>query len=297
MKNKYNYSVIRFVPDPYRGEFVNIGALVGSDESLEWQLRLISNLKRARALDENGAISRVLDYVINYVGKQIDDYTQSIENDIPTEIEVNEQWLTKLWEDNQSTVQFSYPTMLLADTVSEALEQVFDHLIVDQPKRGRAHFRTRLPAVAAIRNAYTIHDINKLYIKERVLFSGNNHQERFDFAIVKKEALQLSHAFSFQLPDKDELSKNVRAWSWTVRDLRSNGGELRTDSDTLEISKDVDIEVAIIPPTVRGDDRVFREAKDAFEENEVSWVEIDNVSNIANKALQHLSSINEGVPH
>jgi hypothetical protein len=43
----YQFSLIRFVPDPARGEFVNIGAVVGDDEAQDWELRLISNLKRS----------------------------------------------------------------------------------------------------------------------------------------------------------------------------------------------------------------------------------------------------------
>ena len=48
MKNKYIYSVLRFVPNPASGEFVNIGAIVGSDENGEWELRTVENAKRAR---------------------------------------------------------------------------------------------------------------------------------------------------------------------------------------------------------------------------------------------------------
>src|SRR4051794_13508183 len=47
----YTFSLIRFVPDPGRGEFVNIGALAGDEESADWAVRWISNYQRASALD------------------------------------------------------------------------------------------------------------------------------------------------------------------------------------------------------------------------------------------------------
>lgn len=298
MNNKYTYTVIRFVPDPFRGEFINIGALVGSDDSLEWQLRLITNPKRARAIDEKGALSHVWDYVINYIGGQIDAFTESIEDNKAIEIEVNEAWVNKLWQENQNIVQFSCPSPLQAENVDKALELVFNQFILDQPKSESAQFRTKIPAVAAIRRAYRdIQSISRENLKERVLITGNYHQEYFDFAIVKKEVLQLSHAFSFQLPDKEELSKNVRAWSWTVRDLRNHGGELKTNGHDIKISKDIDIDVAIIPPKTKNDDRVLKEAKLAFDENEVKWVEIDQAESIANRASDLLQNINGGGHH
>ena len=53
----YKFSLIRFVPDPARGEFVNIGAIAGDEESEDWDVRWISNYTRARALDSAGLLS------------------------------------------------------------------------------------------------------------------------------------------------------------------------------------------------------------------------------------------------
>jgi len=35
----YHYSMLRFVPDPARAEFVNLGAIVGDEESGDWDVR------------------------------------------------------------------------------------------------------------------------------------------------------------------------------------------------------------------------------------------------------------------
>jgi len=44
------YSLIRYVPDPARGEFVNVGAIAGSEDAGDWQVRQLQNPARARAL-------------------------------------------------------------------------------------------------------------------------------------------------------------------------------------------------------------------------------------------------------
>ena len=37
----YFFSLLRFVPDTARGEFVNLGAIAGDSEVVDWELRLI----------------------------------------------------------------------------------------------------------------------------------------------------------------------------------------------------------------------------------------------------------------
>ena len=58
---RYMYSVIRFVPDPIRGEFVNVGVLAGSDESSEWDLRMVESLKRAGDVDSDAQVTLPID--------------------------------------------------------------------------------------------------------------------------------------------------------------------------------------------------------------------------------------------
>ena len=48
---KHVYSLIRYVPDPVRGEFINVGAIAGCDESSEWEIRQVANPARARRID------------------------------------------------------------------------------------------------------------------------------------------------------------------------------------------------------------------------------------------------------
>lgn len=43
---RYMYWVIRLVPNPTSGEFVNIGVLAGNDDS-DWSIRLMQDLNRA----------------------------------------------------------------------------------------------------------------------------------------------------------------------------------------------------------------------------------------------------------
>jgi hypothetical protein len=54
---------VRFVPDPKRGEFINVGAIVGSDQNSDWKVRRIENPKRARYMDEHHTLDAVWDFL------------------------------------------------------------------------------------------------------------------------------------------------------------------------------------------------------------------------------------------
>ena len=96
---RYTYSVIRFVPDPVRGEFVNVGVLAGSDESSEWELRTVENLKRARAVDDKGLLGLVWSFV-NDIGRKADRYAEAVQTSFFDETDdgLSEEWLHVLPE-------------------------------------------------------------------------------------------------------------------------------------------------------------------------------------------------------
>src|SRR5690348_3705802 len=64
----YHYSVLRFVPDSARGEFVNLGVLAGSDEAQDWSFRMLSNPIRVKAIDDRGALPGAFAFVDQLLG-------------------------------------------------------------------------------------------------------------------------------------------------------------------------------------------------------------------------------------
>ena len=129
---RYCYSLIRFVPDPVRGEFVNVGAIVGSEESSEWGVRQVDNPLRARHLDERGTLPAVFAF-IDSVGREIDAYEEIIERGGTggSDFALSEEWLTSLHRGHTNIVQLSEPLPVLAESLDEAVETiVFAQLIV-----------------------------------------------------------------------------------------------------------------------------------------------------------------------
>ena len=128
---RFTYSLIRFVPDPARGEFVNVGVIIGSEESSEWRVRRIEEPRHVRSVDENALLGAVWSF-IDRVEADIDNLDAV---HVLPEVELTEDWLWRLHADHQNIVQLSAPTPMVARTADGALESVFDLMVADPAVR------------------------------------------------------------------------------------------------------------------------------------------------------------------
>lgn len=134
---RYVFSVVRYVPDPATGEFVNIGAIAGSDETGDWSLRLAGNPKRARAFGPPESLNAVFAFMTE-VGNRIDDHALSLDADTPgsgpADDEVSEEWLLELHRRHRYIVQLTPPAPVVADSAEEALSHIFARIVSDGRK-------------------------------------------------------------------------------------------------------------------------------------------------------------------
>jgi hypothetical protein len=284
---RYVHSVIRFVPDPVRGEFVNVGVLVGSDQSSEWELRTVENQKRARSLDEEGLLPLVWGYVDD-IARKLDQYTQAVQSslfDLP-EDRISEEWLIRLSQESRNVVQLSPPAVIVADDIDEAFDVLMPQFIVE-PEARRFRFKKKHPAVAAVRRAYAKAGLRQQKdFEEGASVKGQYHKERFDFIVANGRAVQLAQTWSFQIPNQEELAEQVKAWSWTVKDVRQHGGTAETAMRHITVPADVDIQVVYVPPALDGPRTALDEALAAFKDNRVHPVESDQADSVGKEALR-----------
>lgn len=282
---RYMYSAVRFVPDPVRGEFVNVGILAGSDESSEWDIRMVENLKRARALDDEVLLPLVWHFVDD-IGRKVDRYTEAIQTNLfeTDEKRLSEEWLTQLSEEARNVVQLSAPAVIVADDIDEAINILFDQLIVE-PKARRFRFKKKNVALAATRAAYREAGLRvSEHFMEGVSVKGQHHKERFDFVVANGSAVQLAQTWSFQVPNQEDIAEQVKAWAWTVSDIRQHGGMAEAETRQIAVPPDVDIEVVYVPPAVDGPRQVLNEALAAFEKIKVQAVESEQAGTVGQEA-------------
>jgi len=286
---RYIYSVIRFVPDPARGEFINVGAIVGSEESSEWQVRQIENPKRARFVDERRTLPVVWSFLDN-VGRVIDEYEEAVNGLLNPPVELSEAWLQDLYIENSNVVQLSPPTPMVASDSEEALERVFEELIVD-PTRARKGTQNKHTALAAVRRSYRENHIGKENLQERVtLETRHHHKEKVDFAVTNGRVVQLTHTWSFQVADQEELAEQIKAWGWTIRDAQDHGGTLRIpNSSVLEVDKGVDVEVVYVQPSSGERAPAWGDALSVFQTLNAHYIPLEAADQVGQKAYKLLA--------
>ena len=122
------YSVIQFVPNVGRGEFINVGVLAGSDETGEWAVRRIHNPDRAVVLGGRGS-EELLDGIFEWVDRDVLPRLRARVN--------RGDGQRLLWDQaarcGSSYAQVTKPIPMAANSLQGALDAVFDIKILDRP--------------------------------------------------------------------------------------------------------------------------------------------------------------------
>ena len=286
---RFVYSLIRFVPDPAKGEFVNVGAIVGSELSSEWQIRQVSNPARARALDDERSLDLVWAFCTR-VGADIDRFEDSLYRLFDSEVELSEDWLENLHTQHRNIVQLSPPSPMVADSADEALDRLFSQMILD-PTRHRQSTVTKHVVLAAMRRAYGSCGLHKNRgFVERARLSASDHSIPVDFAVVNGEVLQLVQTWSFQSADQQSLAQQVRSWGWVVHRTRQQGAQLDASGvEGLDVDPDIAIRAVYVPPAPDGNADAYRGALDVFKETAIEHRPIDQVKDLAEEARRLLA--------
>jgi len=278
----FSFSLIRFVPDPAKGEFVNIGAIAGDDAAGDWELRQVSSLKRAKALDQRGALADAIAFVAG-----LQDHIAALEELAPTAEQISADLLKRCSIEMQNIVQITAPAPVAADSADQALEMIFQQLVLDESPLTFS-FEKKHRALGAARNAYKDHQVTGA-VKERASVKSGVFDGTFDFAVHNGHAVQLAQCWSFQLPNQTDLAEQVKSWSWVVHELRKSGGSVLVNgSDEVDIPNDLDIYSVVIPPRSDQASPAYEEAEAAFDEVGVHQVSPEEADQLGARAADAL---------
>jgi hypothetical protein len=286
---RYDFSILRFVPDTLRGEFVNLGVIVGSDQTGEWDIRLNESYKRARRFDTDDVIDSAVPLVVD-LGRKFDEYNDAIEEERAPSDPISIDWLRDFASQSRNLLQVTPPSVISADNINEALSLLFRQFVFTDEIAQRATYIPRSTAVADMARAYRQITLSANNLGRRAEVASSRYAETFDFVVANGRAVQLTEAFSFALSGISEIRQRVKAWSWTVYDIRENGGTAQLGNRKVGVSPDVDIEAIVVVPqqaNAAGID-AFQEAQAAFETNHVHVVPLSNVGEVARKAAELL---------
>jgi hypothetical protein len=280
---RYIYSVVRYVPHPASGEFVNVGVIAGSDETGDWSLRESGNKRRARLFGPLASLTAV-DAFMNEVGSRIDRFS------LMQGGEVSEAWLEDLHRRHRNVVQLSSPTPIIAESAEEALDSIFGEVVVegDAAEGGTVRgYATRLRLFSELKSSYRQQQIPPRLIREKALVSVGGLKTPMDFVIGNGAAVQLAHTWSFQLQSIGEVVRDVKSWAFTVERLLERGGRT-LDEPAADVPSSVDVQVVLAPPRTNEQEKAYAEAQKVFSALNVDTVAEDDVRKVAQLARRRL---------
>ncbi|TMR35550.1 DUF3037 domain-containing protein [Actinomadura geliboluensis] len=286
--NRYLYSLVRCVPNPRTGEFVNYGAIVGDPSTGDWSVRQVSNERHVQRLADRATRDAAHD-LLSDVGERIEAERLQAETAGPTSL--TEEWLQALYHDHRSVVQLSPPTPIVADSAEAALDIVFKQMIIDPVVNRPRSQITKTRVLAELRDAYRNAAIQRHLLRERSdLFVGSYVHTLVDFAIGNGSVVQLTQGWSFQRSSLEEMATEVKAWGYALGRLRSGEEEARVMGahHASRIERDVDVEVVIAPPTTPGQQQVFEEAGQVFDQVGARVSTLDDVEAVGTRAAELL---------
>jgi hypothetical protein len=266
----YQYSTLRFVPDPARGEAVNLGVIVGDDDTGDWDLRVVSGYRRAKAIDQEARIGTALAFIATL--------EQCLE-----ETPLSHDTLSAMSSEMNNVVQLSAPAPVVAESAAAALELLFDELIVEPGARSTS--QTKWRAVKSTLAAYREHDVPDDAIARRAPIRAGSYETVFDFAVHNGSAVQLVQCWSFQLAGQADLAEQVRSWAWGVRAIQTQGGEAITETAQLRVPQEVEVGAVYVAPEPGADSTAFDEARAAFEDANVLALPADEASVLGEHAV------------
>lgn len=285
--NRYVYALVRCVPNPRTGEFINMAAIAGQPETGDWSLRQVSNESRVRKLAGAEELQSVHGFLTR-VGLEIDERQHLFEEESGEPL--GEDWLQQLYHDHRNVVQLSAPTPIVADNAEKALDIIFGSQIIDPVSQSR-DFITKHRVLADLREAYRRAGIDNALIHPKVeVYAGDHVHASVDFAIVNGTTVQLTQGWSFQKVGVDEVSMQVKAWGYALRLLRDGEDARVVDSNErfTTVSRDVDVQVIVASPKTRNQEIIFEEAQQVFTELDVSVHDLDDVDEIGARAAELL---------
>jgi hypothetical protein len=278
----YFFSLLRFVPDTARGEFVNLGAIAGDSEVADWNLRLISNMKRARAIDSEGHLPAAMSFLA-----ELQERLPEEDDDSETSFALED--LNVLAASMNNVIQLTHPEPIVASDAEDALDSLWRNLLLDPEGNATHRFKNTLSAVGATKRAYRDVQLPSEAIKRTVELTAGRFADQFDFAVHNGQAIQLVKCFSFQRPNQAELIKDVKSWGWLMHELRDQGGTVKPRTgDALEAQDDLSVGSVYVPPADGRSADAFEQAKVIFAEVKVeacSYVDAGPIARIAQERL------------
>lgn len=285
---RYDYWVVRYVPDSVRGEYVNIGVVAGA--GTDWAFHRVSSLQRASRLGGSAtvtnafltrieaAISTNLDEVESLIHLPRDRMTRGFIEDLRVRL--------------NNIVQISPPRPVRAPSAEDAADIAFDLMVVDHGPVARPRSRTLI--ARRLQDAFADDPDIMRHVAHARQARVEDQRIDYDVAVTENVTLQMTQAWSFDLRNLRRLETNIQAWNYLMSRVRKEGGQLvrpRTPHNSaMLIPKDVHINVLYKTPSSIEGERLFENAQRGWHDLDIQALEETQAETVVQEARELINA-------
>lgn len=225
--NEYVSWVLRYVPNAFRGEFINVGVLVGGPDN-DWAIKYVSDFRRASSLGGN---AQNLQPLLQDLAHRVKPETHQSQLDTSGTVFPTQQLsvadVERARVHKKNALQLSAPSLSYAESAEQLAQILFDNYVVEH---ATSHGRQKLTIIRdnyreALRNV-DLGDSRQWTSKVQVK-AGDGEVDTFDFAIYSPHNVdQLTLAINFQRGEERELRKTVHAFQFRLQQIRDSGAQI-----------------------------------------------------------------------
>jgi len=223
----YHYSIVRYVPDPVRGEQVNIGVIVAAKDSSYFGARFISRhesgrLRRLGFGEDFGFIQDLAEEMESQVtGAQL-----RIEEGPPVSWTLDKVGVAaREWA---NAIQVSEPRSALEEEHPDVLLQALYGRYVAARRATRERARDRRwikrKVTTGLNQALaSLHRDPSDYVHRDERIDGALDAHVLDYVLLNGAIRHLVETMSFETTDRRALKTEIDAFAWTIDDVREGG--------------------------------------------------------------------------
>jgi hypothetical protein len=259
-----DFLLMRYVPDPFKNEFINIGVMLLARDGNFADVRFSRNWSRVRCIDPQADIE-ILDELENDIRSQLQSSPESRKN-----------LIDRLQETLSTSLQLSEPSALLSELPHQDLEQLArTYLEGPRPKRD-AKPGARQRIVARLRDAFESAGVWKALnhpIKASI-YTHRGDPLKIDCGYRNNGTVRMFHALS--LATEPESAKVL---AFTYPGL--SAGVLRLENAKTDLT-------AIVEDDLNRDDDEIDFALNTLQQNSIKIATLSQMAHLAERARVEL---------
>ncbi len=231
MSLKAYYAVVRYVPDPVRGEQVNVGVIVVSEKGEFVGARFDRDFTRAKCVGRREDVSFLRDFARSFEVPRA--RKQQLLLPMPGGTKWNADVITDLHREWANSIQLSEPRAAIETDPLELVDEVFERYVASPPAIGKSRARDRrwilqqtVPRLRTLaKERFPDREADQI-VRRRDTLTGHVEEHVFDLVLRLERPLYAVEALSFENEDRDELARAVDSTAWAIDDVRKSQRDL-----------------------------------------------------------------------